>query len=69
VVFVTHSVFEAVYLSTRIAVMTSRPGRIAADRDVALPQPRQRALRISPDYAAVCAEISDHLAKAMTGDM
>jgi NitT/TauT family transport system ATP-binding protein len=66
VVFVTHSVFEAVYLSTRIAVMTSRPGRIAADRDVALPRPRERALRTSPEYAAVCAEISGYLAEAMT---
>jgi NitT/TauT family transport system ATP-binding protein len=66
VVFVTHSVFEAVYLSTRIAVMTSRPGRIAADRGVALPQPRERSLRLSPDYAAVCAEISLCLARAMT---
>ncbi len=68
VVFVTHSVFEAVYLSTRIVVMTSRPGRIAADRIVALPQPRRRALRTSPDYAAVCADISDRLAKAMAGE-
>jgi len=67
VVFVTHSVFEAVYLSTRIAVMTSRPGRVAADRGVALPQPRERALRLSPDYAAACAEISLSLAQAMTG--
>jgi NitT/TauT family transport system ATP-binding protein len=68
VVFVTHSVFEAVYLSTRIAVMTSRPGRIAVDRDVALPRPRQRAMRTSPGYAAACAEISAHLAKAMNGE-
>jgi NitT/TauT family transport system ATP-binding protein len=67
VVFVTHSVFEAVYLSTRIAVMTSRPGRIAADCEVPLPQPRERALRLSPDYAAVCAEISVCLAEAMAG--
>jgi NitT/TauT family transport system ATP-binding protein len=67
VVFVTHSVFEAVYLSTRIAVLTSRPGHIAADRAVGLPQPRQRALRLSPDYAGVCAEISGCLAQAMAG--
>jgi len=65
VVFVTHSVFESVYLSTRIAVMTARPGRIAADLPVSLPQPRQRALRTSPDYAALCATVSEALAQAM----
>ena len=43
ILFVTHSVFESVYLSTRIAVMTARPGRIAADLPVPLPQPRQRS--------------------------
>jgi NitT/TauT family transport system ATP-binding protein len=65
VVFVTHSVFESVYLSTRIAVMTARPGRIAADLQVELPQPRERALRTSPGYAAICAAVSNELASAM----
>jgi NitT/TauT family transport system ATP-binding protein len=65
VVFVTHSVFESVYLSTRIAVMTRRPGRIAADLAVELPQPRDRALRTSPCYASICATISNRLAAAM----
>jgi len=65
VVFVTHSVFEAVYLSTRIAVMTRRPGRIVADLHVELPQPRERALRTSPEYATVCAMVSQRLAAAM----
>src|SRR5215813_12572528 len=54
VVFVTHSVFESVYLSTRIAVMRRRPGRIVADLPVELPQPRERALRTMPSYAAIC---------------
>jgi NitT/TauT family transport system ATP-binding protein len=65
VVFVTHSVFESVYLSTRIVVMTTRPGRIAADLPVELPQPRERALRASPEYAALCATVSKKLARAM----
>jgi NitT/TauT family transport system ATP-binding protein len=68
VVFVTHSVFESVYLSTRIAVMTSRPGRIAADLAVELPQPRTRALRTAPAYAALCATVSVHLAQAMAAE-
>jgi NitT/TauT family transport system ATP-binding protein len=65
VVFVTHSVFESVYLSTRIAVLTRRPGRIVADLPVELPQPRERTLRTSPPYAAICTAISGHLAAAM----
>ena len=55
VVFVTHSVFESVYLSTRIAVMTPRPGRIVAELPVDLPQPRDRAhCAPRPRYAAMC---------------
>ena len=68
VVFVTHSVFESVYLSTRIAVMTPRPGRIVAEVPVSLPQPRERRLRTSPDYAALCATMSEQLAKAMAAE-
>jgi len=64
-VFVTHSVFESVYLSTRVAVMTARPGRITADLPVELPQPRERALRTSPAYAMICATVSEELARAM----
>jgi NitT/TauT family transport system ATP-binding protein len=66
VVFVTHSVFESVYLSTRIAVMSPRPGRIAADLPVRLPQPRERGLRTTPDYAAICAAVSQRLAETMS---
>jgi NitT/TauT family transport system ATP-binding protein len=65
VVFVTHSVFESVYLSTRIAVMTARPGRIAADLQVELPKPRERATRTSPAYAAICSIVSERLAQAI----
>ena len=65
VVFVTHSVFEAVYLSTRIAVMSARPGHIVADLAVDLPQPRERGLRTTPAYAALCAAVSAQLGEAM----
>jgi NitT/TauT family transport system ATP-binding protein len=65
ILFVTHSVFESVYLSTRIAVLTSRPGRVAAELRVDLPQPRDRAIRTSPGYAAMCEAVSAALAGAM----
>jgi len=65
ILFVTHSVFESVYLSTRIAIMTARPGRIAADLEVLLPQPRERSLRADPAYGAMCERVSAVLASAM----
>lgn len=68
VVFVTHSVFEAVFLSQHIAVMSRRPGRIIYDQDVALPYPRQSALRTEPAYGEQCRMVSDALAYAMTLD-
>jgi NitT/TauT family transport system ATP-binding protein len=68
VVFVTHSVFESAYLSTRIAIMRRWPGRIIADLPVDLPQPRERILRTTASYAATCRTISDHLAQAMAGE-
>ena len=65
IVFVTHSVFESVYLSNRIAVLTPRPGHIVAELAIDLPQPRDSALRTSPHYAALCARVSGELARAM----
>src|SRR3954451_21446686 len=65
ILFVTHSVFESVYLSTRIAVMRARPGRIAADLRVRLPRSNGRALRTSREYADMCDTVSAALAAAM----
>ena len=65
VLFVTHSVFESVYLSTRIAVMSPRPGHIVADLPVNLPHPRT-GTRTSPAYAAICETVSRALGTAMT---
>src|SRR5213078_2107709 len=65
ILFVTHSVFESIYLSTRISVMTPRPGRIVADLAVDLPQPRERGVRMSPAYAELCEHVSHTLAEAM----
>lgn len=66
VVFVTHSVFESVFLSNRIVVMTKRPGRVAADVPIALPYPRESTLRTAPAYADDCRRLSQILAEAST---
>jgi NitT/TauT family transport system ATP-binding protein len=67
VVFVTHSVFESVYLSHRIVVMTPRPGRVFKELVVDAPYPRQESFRTSAEYAAYCRLASEALSAA-TGD-
>src|SRR6266571_418337 len=57
ILFVTHSVFESVYLSTRIAVMAPRPGRIVADLPADLARTRERTLRTTPAYARMCETV------------
>jgi NitT/TauT family transport system ATP-binding protein len=65
VVFVTHSVFESVYLSERVVVLAPRPGRIVADLDVTAPYPRPTAYRTSQDYAFHCERVSQALEATM----
>jgi NitT/TauT family transport system ATP-binding protein len=65
VVFVTHSVFEAVFLADRVVVMTPRPGRIAADLKIGAPYPRTEEFRTSTAYIELCREVSKALARAM----
>jgi NitT/TauT family transport system ATP-binding protein len=65
IVFVTHSVYESVFLSSRILVMAARPGRITADIPLALPYPRLPELRHTPLYAEHCAGVSAALHAAM----
>jgi len=65
VVFVTHSVFESVFLSQRIIVMAARPGRVSADLAVTSPHPRGAAFRTSAEYAAWCRQASSLLGEAM----
>ena len=64
VVFVTHSVFESVYLSQRIVVMTPRPGRVFAELQISAPYPRDESFRTSPEYAGYCREVGDALRAA-----
>ena len=65
VVFVTHSVFESVFLSQRIAVMAARPGRVLSDLSIAAPYPRSESFRTSAEYAAHCRQASARLGEAM----
>jgi NitT/TauT family transport system ATP-binding protein len=62
VIFVTHSVFESVYLSQRVIIMTSRPGRIGAEVRIDAPEPRDEDFRTSAEYVAYCREVSHALA-------
>ena len=64
VIFVTHSVFESVYLSRRVVVMTPRPGRVAADFSIDAPPQRGDDFRTSAAYAAQCRSVSRALARA-----
>jgi NitT/TauT family transport system ATP-binding protein len=68
VIFVTHSVYESVYLSTRIAIMTPRPGRIFKQITISPDQPRDEKFRMSAGYVALCAETSSQLQMAMAQD-
>ena len=68
VVFVTHSVFESVYLSSRILVMTARPGRISTELAIEAPYPRDNNFGTSAEYAAFCRRASAALAQAMVSD-
>jgi NitT/TauT family transport system ATP-binding protein len=67
VVFVTPSVFESVYLSRRIVVMTPRPGRVFRELAIEAPYPRQESFRTSAEYAAYCRLASEALSAAMGG--
>jgi NitT/TauT family transport system ATP-binding protein len=64
IVFVTHSVFESVYLSQRVLIMTSRPGRIAREFLIDAAEPRGEDFRTSSEYAGYCRDVSAALAKA-----
>jgi NitT/TauT family transport system ATP-binding protein len=66
VVFVTHNVWEAVYLSTRVIVMAARPGRVVDDIAIAGPAHRTEAFRADPGYAEQCMRISGALKETLS---
>jgi NitT/TauT family transport system ATP-binding protein len=68
VIFVTHSVFESVFLAQRVIVMKRRPGRIASEIAIPLPPERDAALRMSGDFGATCRAVSDTLARATAAE-
>lgn len=65
VVFVTHNIYEAVYLSNRVVVMAARPGRVVADVAIEAPYPRTEEFRTSPLYNDYCRQISYELSQTV----
>jgi NitT/TauT family transport system ATP-binding protein len=62
VVFVTHSIYEAVFVSTRVLVLSARPGRSVGEVPIDEPHPRAEAFRLSERYARWCRQLSELLA-------
>lgn len=63
VVFVTHSIPEACFLSDRVVVMSPRPGRVASIKSVTVPRPRTMATRVSPELGRMTLELYNDLAQ------
>jgi len=68
VIFVTHSIAEAVYLATRIVVMSPRPGRILEVIESTLPDERQLGLRDTPEFVALAHRVREGLAQGHAAD-
>ncbi|NJL22895.1 MAG: ABC transporter ATP-binding protein, partial [Leptolyngbyaceae cyanobacterium SM1_3_5] len=68
VLFVTHNIYEAVYLSQRVIVMAARPGRVIADVAIDAPYPRTEDFRTTPLFNEYCRDISHALARAADRD-
>ncbi len=64
VVLVTHDLREAVFLADRIFCMSSRPGRIIAERAIDLPRPRDLEITYTPEFSALVHELRGHIAQA-----
>jgi NitT/TauT family transport system ATP-binding protein len=64
--FITHSIYEAVFLSTRVLVMSARPGRVVGDFKVPFAYPRAPELRFEPEFAELTGQVSHALRGAHT---
>lgn len=67
VLFVTHSVDEAIFLADRVAIMTARPGRVKATIDIDLPRPRTEEIRNSPEFVEIRRTVSEILREEVRG--
>ena len=56
--FITHSISEAVYMSTKVLVMSARPGQIVGSFDIPFEYPRAHSLRYEPKFAEICGQVS-----------
>jgi ABC-type nitrate/sulfonate/bicarbonate transport system ATPase subunit len=61
VLFVTHDIEEAIFLASRVVVMTARPGRIKADMRIELPHPRHYTIKTSPEFSALKARLTEEI--------
>jgi NitT/TauT family transport system ATP-binding protein len=61
VLFVTHDIEEAIFLASRVVVMTARPGRIKADVTIGLPYPRHYTVKTSPEFSALKARLTEEI--------
>jgi NitT/TauT family transport system ATP-binding protein/sulfonate transport system ATP-binding protein len=61
VIFVTHDIEEAIFMASRVIVMTARPGRIKADIAVDLPYPRHYTVKTSPEFSALKARLTEEI--------
>jgi NitT/TauT family transport system ATP-binding protein len=61
VLFVTHDIEEAIFLASRVVVMTARPGRIKADVPIELPHPRHYTIKTSSEFSALKARLTEEI--------
>ena len=61
VLFVTHDIEEAIFMASRVAVMTARPGRIKAEIALDLPHPRHYTIKTGPEFSALKARLTEEI--------